>query len=240
MALLDGYDPESGTFNSIKPVIQAPINTTTYTSSSNWGASSRRISFWSRFNNGVATIGNWFANSIDKMIGIICMLVIIGIGLGALIAVITIWTQEGFFFALIAAVIGFFIGYIALGLLWYVINIAVNVIMIGLRLVFWNGWTLITILLLSVCACVWLVLAPPSYNYIPQTKIETTMPMTSIYVCTANVLNIRSAPNTYSSVIGTLKKGEKVQVYEVSNGFARISYNGRIGYVSIKYINIIQ
>ena len=239
MALLNGYDPESGTFNS-NLVFHAPINTTTYASTSDLGASYRIRSLWSRFNNGVATIGNWFADSIDKMIGIVCMLVIIGIGLGALVAVITIWNQEGFFFALIAAVIGIFIGGIALGLLWYVIKIVINVIMIGLRLVFWNGWTLITTLLLSVCACVWSALASPSYSYTPQTKIETTAPMTSIYVCTANVLNVRTAPNTYSSVIGTLKKGEKVEIQEFSNGFARISYNGQIGYISIKYINRIQ
>jgi hypothetical protein len=70
----------------------------------------------------------------------------IGVGaiiLVAIIAVITTWVQEGFFMALLAGVIAYFVGYISIGIAWLVIKIVMNILLFALRLLFWSGWTLL-------------------------------------------------------------------------------------------------
>ena len=49
---------------------------------------------------------------------------------------------------------------------------------------------------------------------------------------TADVLNIRSNPNTSSSVIGKLNYNTKVSIIEISNGWYKVSYNNTTGWIS--------
>ena len=49
--------------------------------------------------------------------------------------------------------------------------------------------------------------------------------------------NIRSAPSQNARVIGVLKPNQIVDVYEITNGFAKIIHNGSYGYASIKYLS---
>ncbi|MGG0221982.1 SH3 domain-containing protein, partial [Bacillus toyonensis] len=51
-------------------------------------------------------------------------------------------------------------------------------------------------------------------------------------------LRVRSAANTSSSVLGNLKNGEKVTVLGKANGWAKINYQGKEGYVSLEFITI--
>ncbi|WP_438617153.1 SH3 domain-containing protein, partial [Paraclostridium sp.] len=55
-------------------------------------------------------------------------------------------------------------------------------------------------------------------------------------VVTATSLNVRSGPSTNSSVIGSLKLNEKVEVISESNGWSKVKYNGKEGYVSSTYL----
>ncbi|GAA0698711.1 C40 family peptidase [Paraclostridium ghonii] len=55
-------------------------------------------------------------------------------------------------------------------------------------------------------------------------------------VVTASSVNFRQGPGTNYSVITSLSKGTKVGVISESNGWAKISYNGTIGYVSSQYL----
>jgi uncharacterized protein YgiM (DUF1202 family) len=57
---------------------------------------------------------------------------------------------------------------------------------------------------------------------------------------TATVLNVRSEPNTKSSVIGTYKKGDVVKVSFVENGWAGILIKGRLCFVSADYLVLKQ
>jgi len=50
-------------------------------------------------------------------------------------------------------------------------------------------------------------------------------------------LNVRSKPSTSSSVVTTLSYGTKVTVHSISNGWAKISVNGKNGYVSTQYLS---
>ncbi|WP_423799869.1 SH3 domain-containing protein [Neobacillus sp. SAB-20_R2A] len=53
----------------------------------------------------------------------------------------------------------------------------------------------------------------------------------------ATTLNVRSRPNTDSSILGTYKKGENVKVAFIENGWAAILINGRVCYVSAAYLS---
>lgn len=67
-----------------------------------------------------------------------------------------------------------------------------------------------------------------------RTEISET---TTTYVCTARKsLKVRTSPSTSASQIGSIMSGEEVEVYSISNGFAKIRYNGDIGYASTKYL----
>ncbi|MEH6889611.1 SH3 domain-containing protein [Bacillus sp. JJ864] len=55
---------------------------------------------------------------------------------------------------------------------------------------------------------------------------------------TATSLRVRSAANTNSSILGNLKQGEKITVLGKANGWAKIAYNGKEGYVSLEFVQI--
>ncbi|MEF9991134.1 MAG: SH3 domain-containing protein [Romboutsia sp.] len=58
----------------------------------------------------------------------------------------------------------------------------------------------------------------------------------STKIVTATSLNFRSGPGTSYSKLGNLSKGTEVGVISESNGWAKISYNGKVGYVSSQYL----
>ena len=68
----------------------------------------------------------------------------------------------------------------------------------------------------------------------PQTELYEA---TTTYVCTASKsLKVRTAPDVSAVQIGSLMAGEEVEVYSISDGFARIRFRGKVGYASIKYL----
>ena len=54
---------------------------------------------------------------------------------------------------------------------------------------------------------------------------------------TATKLNVRSRPNTESSIIGKYKKGDVVKVAFVEDGWAGILIKGRVCFVSADYLD---
>ncbi|MEH7109289.1 SH3 domain-containing protein [Bacillus sp. JJ1764] len=52
----------------------------------------------------------------------------------------------------------------------------------------------------------------------------------------ATILNVRSQPNTTSSILGKFKEGDFVKVVSVENGWAAILIKGRLCYVSADYL----
>jgi uncharacterized protein YgiM (DUF1202 family) len=55
---------------------------------------------------------------------------------------------------------------------------------------------------------------------------------------TADVLNIRSNPNTSSSIMGSLKYNAKVSIIEISNGWYKVNYNNTTGWISGQYVKL--
>lgn len=86
------------------------------------------------------------------------------------------------------------------------------------------------------------VLALPIAKVImPNKYLDTTVQAATYGTVTASKLNVRDrAQVNHSNVIGTLSKGQEVQivsnVYSNGDPWYKINYNGKQGYVSQKYI----
>ena len=52
---------------------------------------------------------------------------------------------------------------------------------------------------------------------------------------TTENLKVRAQPNTSAEVLGTLKKGTKVEAYGLKDGWYEIKYEGKTGYISAEY-----
>ena len=55
-----------------------------------------------------------------------------------------------------------------------------------------------------------------------------------------NVLNVRSGAGTNYSKIGSLTQATRVSVISESNGWSKINYNGKVGYVSSQYLSKVS
>ena len=54
---------------------------------------------------------------------------------------------------------------------------------------------------------------------------------------TADVLRVRTAPNTSSSVSGRVYEGQTLNVIGQENGWVKINHNGQVGYVSGEFVS---
>ena len=57
---------------------------------------------------------------------------------------------------------------------------------------------------------------------------------------TASLLNIRKAATTSSAIVGQIPNGQKVGIRWLEKGWARITYNGIEGYVSLDYLKVVN
>ena len=78
--------------------------------------------------------------------------------------------------------------------------------------------------------------ASGKYGYVDkQFLTRKNVPKTGTYKTTAK-LSVRSAPKTYASKYGTLKKGAKIKVKELNGDWVRITYSGKVAWVAAKYL----
>lgn len=57
---------------------------------------------------------------------------------------------------------------------------------------------------------------------------------------TVNGLNVRSAANASSSILGILNRGDEVNVLSINGWWAKVNYKGSIGYVHKTYLKLIN
>lgn len=194
---------------------------------------SYRRSLWGRFDDFIGDIGNWFADCSENITSILSMILLVCGGISFIIWLFSL----GLFWGIIA---GIFLG----GIVYYALMIITGVFIwignIGLgiiRYIFYSGTTFLIALAIvgAVIGYTYYSTSQFDTSYSPRTENETLM--VTKYYCTARpVLNVRSKPSANSTVIGTIKQHQVVDVYEVTNGFARIEYNSKIGYASIEYL----
>ena len=202
-----------------------PINHNTH--------SSYRRTFWSRFDDFISNIGNWFADYSDNITSILAVVLLVCMAIPFIGWLISL----GWFWGIVA---GIFLGGIAYYAAMIVVGIFIWISNIGLAIIRYIFYSGITFLVALVIAGVLLGIGiySSSNNHTAYSlENEYTPPLTTKYYCTArSVLNIRSAPNQNARVIGVLKPNQTVDVYEIINGFAKIKYNGTDGYASTKYL----
>lgn len=211
-----------------------------------------RESGWQRFNGFISDIGEWLRDNCSALannisIGgffIACIAIIIG-------AIYT-WIDDGFvefiIYAIVAALVMYFGGLLVTGLMMIVLNIPIYI----LGIIFHSAYSLIITILLALGITIYCNYDNNSYSSSHNTyspKIEQTVktqttstpkPTTTRYKCTANSgLNIRKLPNANSQVLGTISNNQIIEVYSITNGFAKIKYKSSYGYVSCKYIQKI-
>jgi N-acetylmuramoyl-L-alanine amidase len=70
--------------------------------------------------------------------------------------------------------------------------------------------------------------------------VDTANPTTG--AITASVLNVRSGPSTTSDKLGSLKKGDKVEIIQANaaKDWHQIVYNGQAAYVHASYVAVSQ
>lgn len=211
------------------PLGSGPIPMNRNTSSSY----SYRRSLWSRFDDFISSIGNWFADYSENITSIFAIILL---GCGGLSFIVWLFSL-GLLWGIIA---GIFLGGIAYYALMIVTGIFIwvgNIILGIIRYIFYSSTTfLIALGLIGLIIGVNYFSASHSYVSVPH-RTDYIAPTTTKYRCTASyVLNVRVKPNTSAGVLGTIRKNEVVEVYEISNGFARIKFKGQDAYVSANFI----
>ena len=74
-----------------------------------------------------------------------------------------------------------------------------------------------------------------SGEYLTGTTATDVALGTGTVKCSSSV-NFRSAPNTSSTSYGELKNGTAITVLSTSNGWSKVSYAGKTGYISADYL----
>lgn len=224
-------DLEKGEINSPIGTGPIPINR----NSRSYSYSYRRT-LWSRFDDLIGDIGNWFAEYSENITSIIALILTICGGIAFLSWLISL----GWVWGIIA---GIFLGGIAYYALMFCVGVFIfigNIALAIIRYIFYSGASFLITLVLAGLITGVSIYSSSTQNNKTYTHTEYVAPTTTKYRCTANsVLNVRSAPNTYSQVLGTIKSGQVVEVYSINNGFAKIYYGGQYAYISAKYITKI-
>ena len=197
------------------------------------------LSLWDRINNFFIGIGNWIATNGELAMTYISFGLLGLFWIGFAISIIAVWVDEGFIWALIAGFVGggimYFISGIALAIFYFIDDF----ILLIVRYIFYNVYTFL-IAVAIVLGSVFLDNAGSLFSeFNDPDPIEQTVEVQSsnIYYCTASsVLNVRSAPRKDAYVIGTLRPGQEVNVYNFVDGFAKIDFNGSIAYASSSYL----
>lgn len=70
--------------------------------------------------------------------------------------------------------------------------------------------------------------------------VQTNTSTAKVGQTTASLLNVRSGASSTHGIIGSLTKGTKVDLYEKVNGFYKISYKGKTGFISAEYVSIVN
>ena len=189
---------------------------------------------WQRYDAFIRSIGEWFEEHTDLLSTILNGLIFVAY----VIAVIATWISEGFWEALLTGVIGFFITGLAIWGTTIVTNIVSWILS---NIVFRNGWLFLIVLALFIISNMSWISNIGDFGddyYFEQAEVEQyNYDDTETYYCKANSLNVRIAPSTSAAVIGTIKKNQAIEVYDIQNGFARIDYYGSVGYVSADWIS---
>lgn len=195
---------------------------------------------WRRMNNAIEGFGERIDDSIDSVSDSSVWTIIIGI-IGAIGLIAAAISTDSIFWGIVVAFFGLGIGYYVVIIGGVVISFIARSILYIFRYLFYNIYTVILAILITVG-----IIIGPRINELidnrPGAETGVVAPnanteVSTTYYCTASsVLNIRSAPNGDAKVIGTIKHGQSIQVYNIVDGYAKFKYGSGYGYASTKYL----
>ena len=73
-----------------------------------------------------------------------------------------------------------------------------------------------------------------------QKTVAQKSSTTKMQVINTDSLNVRKGSNAKSTKLGSVKKGQTLEVISISNGWAKINFKGNTGYVSSKYLKEVK
>ena len=236
------FDPATGEIsgNGIPRSTRSGGNTRASTRRNSSSRSSYyNLSLWDRINNFFIGIGNWIATNGETAMTYLSFGLLGLFWIGFAISIIAVWIDEGFIWALIAGFVGggimYFVSGIALAIFYFIDDF----ILLIVRYIFYNVYTFL-IALAILFGSIYIDNAGSLFSYFNDSDpVEQTVeaPVATTYYCSASsVLNVRNAPRMDAYVIGTLRPGQEVRVYNFVDGFAKIDYNGQIAYASSSYL----
>lgn len=190
-------------------------------------------------NDRVAWVGDWFSEHSDDAASVVGIVAAVIVGLAVLGGAIAVFVEAGIIWGILGlglfATIGYYGCMIALGA-----GAVISKILFGiLRVIFYNLYVLLLFILIPTGIIIYNVVEDRTYA---QPTVQTmTVEQTTTYYCTANSgLKVRSTPATSASVVGQLKYGKAVEVYQRGDSFSKIKFKhakGETAWVSSKYIS---
>ncbi len=173
--------------------------------------------------------------------GVLMCLIGGGYVLFFIIAIVAEWS-DGFWTVLVIGIILVIIGaigVIASAAVLLVATYLLNCIQIMLGAAFYNIYTLLIFAIMSTGVIYgnyngWFRICDNESEVNANSEHQDT----TTYVCTASeFINVRVSPNSKSTSVGRINRGEYVHVYEIDGGFAKIKFNDEIRYVNANYIS---
>lgn len=202
--------------------------------------------WWARLNDKIYWFSRRFWDKKDDIQFKIYMSIALLTILAAVVRIIVVWATNGFWSALGAVFTGI-LGVIAISVSAYVL---VWILMAIFRCMTYNLATLVVSILLILGGSA----APIVINFMSdggsyysymvrkanKKDKKSIKKYTTTYICTANSLTVRSKPTKNSARLGAISKGDRIEVYEITDGFAKILWEAKFAYVSADYIQLIN
>ena len=73
-----------------------------------------------------------------------------------------------------------------------------------------------------------------------EEKDDTTEPAKTYVKIKVSSLRLREEPNTSCATLASIPKGTKLEVIEKVDIWYKVSYNGKVGYVSGTYVEVVE
>ena len=72
------------------------------------------------------------------------------------------------------------------------------------------------------------------------TSKTAVYPVGSYRITSQNGVNVRAVPSTDGEIIGGLGFNDKIRAYEVAGEWGKIDFNGKVGYVNLRYAECLS
>lgn len=83
-----------------------------------------------------------------------------------------------------------------------------------------------------------MTISPSSNNDSSNEESPNDSSLTSATVTSPYEINVRSVANWSADILGTVKNGQGVEVYEVKDGWAKLKYGNSTGFIPANYVNL--